>query len=949
MKRNKALLFICIILVFAMVMAMAAGCSPKGDDDDTYLDDNKGGNKSIVLNGADRGITFTVLAGEDRSDIESLITVVHSPTETVQNVEIVAKGNGRYIVYPPVGRYIKGEIYKIRIKDPLCFEGQDSKVKEIAFNVTQDSVESVKVVDGILQFDKERISGQTDYFAKRDNSEQQEMFGTFNLQANGAEVNAGDIILVNNNDTQEAYKVEKSTKFAEGMLNIAYVKPQMNEVYNEFTVSDSKSIGADSDIEFIYDEFAESVEDSELAQAAVTVFGAKPTFNFDVKKVDDAIKVKVGMTIPSVVAIDEFKTDLVIEFDCTIKVVANVNVDLDGNEVDAGVIAYVYNNVQTTVKLQSGYSFSDVTNLTELIEKTAQMEEAEAGVSAPIFTWIIPIANGAVSVRYQCDLTFSFAFSGSFGVTIGSDFNYMVGATYDKVAGVDTFAQVLDKKVNSVEVDLSGSAKVKIGLANTLSLDILAGVLGLGIRAEVGNFNGLYGFMNTGNLLDENSTVSASVYFEGGFYYDIDLLLAISIGRIANISIGDISKAIDITQGEIVLYKAGEESVITNIVSNNTIVLSAVETKLPEYDGYAYSLKNRGAEYATKVSLDSIEWNGTDLAIADGVVTVLNPDRKFTKELTLKYETTYGKTIDVVTTFVYDGTVRMEKSDFDYNKSNSATNKNDIKIKLEGTMINGSEQVSANIADASYSVGTLTIPYESVAALENGSHVVEIKVNSATCYANINVSGVATATSYASGSEYLVFTAEQIANMSNGDDFSGKMLVLQNDIDMNGATLNTIAKFNGSLDGNGYKIFNYSVVGEADNNVAFIGKNNGVVKNLTLEGNVDVALAVKTGNNYNVAGVVAQNNGRIENVIFSGAVNVETTTLNAFVEIKIVAGVAESNGIAGITVENASIKAVSKFDIANVIFFIDGSVDDVETSCTNAAVKNGALVKFKTL
>lgn len=948
MKRNKALIFICIILVFAMVLAMAAGCQKKGDDDDANLNNGIGGNKSIVLNGADRGITFTVLAGEDRSDIESLITVVNSTTGAVQDVEIVAKGNGRYIVYPPAGRYVKGEIYKIIIKDPLCFDGQDSKVKQITFNVTQDSLESVSVVDGILQFDKERVSGQMDYFAKRDNSEQQEKFGTFNLQVNGAEVNVGDVILVNDKDAQEAYKVEKATKYADGMMNIAYVKPQMNEVYNEFTVEDSKSLSADSNIE-IEDEFEliEAVENSELANAAVTFFGAKPTFNFDVKKVDDAIKVKVSMTIPSVVAIDDFKTDLVIEFDCTIKVIANVNVDMEGNEVDAGVIAYVYNNVETTVKLQSGYSFSDVTNLTELIEKTAQMEEAEAGVAAPIFTWVIPIANGAVSVRYQCDLTFSFAFAGSFGVTIDSDFNYMVGATYDKEAGVDTFAQVIDKKVNSVEVDLSGSAKVKLGLANTLSLDVLAGVLGLGIRAEVGNFNGLYGFMNTGNLLDENNTVSASVYFEGGFYYDIDLLLAISIGKIANISIGDISKAIDITQGEIVLYKAGEESVITNITSNNTIVLSAVETKLPEYDGFAYNLKNRGAEYATKVSLDSIEWNGTDLAIANGVVTVLNPEKRFNKQLILKYETTYGKTIDVVTTFVYDGTVHMGKADFDYNKS-AATNKQNIEISLEGTMINGSEQVSANIEGARYNAGTLTIPYKSLAALENGSHVVEIKVNSATCYANINVSGVATATSYASGSEYLIFAAEQIANMSNGDNFSDKTLVLQNDIDMKGAVLNTIADFNGVLDGNGHKIYNYTVAGAAGNNVAFIGNNNGVVKNLTLEGNVDVALAVKTRNDYNVAGVVAQNNGAIENVVFSGAVNVETTTLNAFIEIKVVAGVANGDA-AGVTVENASIKAVSKFDIANVTFYIDGSVDNVETSCANAAVKNGALVKFKTL
>ena len=144
------------------------------------------------------------------------------------------------------------------------------------------------------------------------------------MQANGAEVNVGDVILVNDdaNNSQEAYKIEKSTKIAEGMLNIAYVKPQMNEVYTEFNVSDSK--GTDfGEVEFIYDELEEAVENSELAQAAVSFFGAKPTFNFDVKKVEDVIKVKVGMTIPGVVAIDDFKTDLVIEFDCAIKVVAD--------------------------------------------------------------------------------------------------------------------------------------------------------------------------------------------------------------------------------------------------------------------------------------------------------------------------------------------------------------------------------------------------------------------------------------------------------------------------------------------------------------------------------------------------------------------------------------------------------------------------------------------------
>ncbi len=177
-------------------------------------------------------------------------------------------------------------------------------------------------------------------------------------------------------------------------------------------------------------------------------------------------------------------------------------------------------------------------------------------------------------------------------------------------------------------------------------------------------------------------------------------------------------------------------------------------------------------------------------------------------------------------------------------------------------------------------------------------------------------------------------------------DYAGKKLVLKNDIDMNGAVINPIGVFNGSLDGNGYTISNYTVEGMYDNNVAFIATNNGTVKNLTLAGDVNAVIAAKTRNDYKVAGVVAVNNGTLSNVNITGAVNVESTTLNAFVTIKVMASVAEGN-TDGVSAD-VTIKAVSKFDIANVTFYIDGSVDEskVEKSCTNAAVKDGALIKF---
>ena len=456
MRKNKAIIFISIILVFAMVLAIAAGCQKTpGDDPNSSLGIGNSGVGSAVIDNAHKGITFAVLADENASNVKEMITVVKTTTKEVVDVEVVEEGKDKYVVYPPAGFYTLGEIYKITIDKTLRFEGYSENVKEISFTVTQDLMQSVQYVDGLLQFDKARIFAQFESFAKRENSEQQETFGSFNLQANGAEINIGDVILINDKDSglQEAYKVEDCKRVDNTMVGISYVKPQIEEVYDEFTVEETQSMSADSDVEFIYEEVQEALDNSELAQAAVTFFGAKPTFNFDVKKVDDAIKAKIIMTIPSVVAIGELKTNLVLEFDCTIKVDAKVNVDLDGNEVDTGVIAYVFNTVDTTIKLESNYNISQVTNLTELIEKTAQMEDAEASVSAPLFTWILPIANGAVSVRYQCDLAFSFAFSGSFGVKISSDFNYMLGATYNKGDGVNTFAETLDGNgVKSVEI-----------------------------------------------------------------------------------------------------------------------------------------------------------------------------------------------------------------------------------------------------------------------------------------------------------------------------------------------------------------------------------------------------------------------------------------------------------------------------------------------------------------
>ncbi len=939
MRKNKLALFVSIILVVAMVMACAVGCKPKGDGGTTA----GGKDGTVSLNNVDRGANFVVLADEKSTDVESKIKVVKTATGEVVTGPIV-NTNGKYRVYPPVGYYELGQTYKISIDSSLKFEGYDGNIKNIVFVVTQDRLSNISVKDGLLVFDAKNVYDKSEEY-KLDEAGEQQIGGTMKLQTNGVQVNKGDVIIINNADTglQEAYKVEKNFDVESNTAAVInYSKPQMNEVYNVFEVQETQALEEDSNIEFTYDETLEAIENSDLAKAAFEFFGSKPTFDFNINKVAAEngrlnINVVVGMTIPNVVNVNGTNlADLKISFDCMIGVEAKVNVNMQGEEVDCGVITYVYNSVETNVTISTGYSFDEVTNLTELIEKANQLEEVEAGVAVPMFTWVLPVANGAVSVRYQCDLHFAFNFSGRFGVKVNTDFNYVLGATYSKEDGVATVADVIEGSgFKNVEIKIEGSAKAKIGLANTLALDILAGVVSLGIKAEVGNFNGLYGYASTGNLLEENAAFTGALYFEGGFYYDIDLIVAISVGSIVNLN-----QKVDIAQDEIVLYTAGQRQLIKSIEANKEINLTAMETPVPEFVAVGYDLKS--GEFDTTVNFADTAFDNEDLSIENGIIKI--------KDAAAVIDTVIPLTYNGITSNLrvkYDGSVVFDKAVYTYDKS-GVDRAQDVKIKLSGKMIDGSEVVETEVGSYNPNTSTVTIGYKDVAAMANGTNAVAIVVNGTQFDATIEVKGTVEALGFMFGNDYEIFSAEQIADISAksnaGIDFAGIRFKLVNDIDMSGMTIAPIKKFTGSLDGNGKTVSGYVVDGVVDNASAFIAKNLGIVKNLTLDGTVNATIAAKTGKDYLVSGAIAKNLGRVENVTVSGDINMTSTSLNAFVTITVMSSICENRGIAEGVSANVSIDAVSKFDVANVRIRIDGSAE-YQFKCQNAATSAGAFIK----
>ncbi|CVI67673.1 The GLUG motif protein [Eubacteriaceae bacterium CHKCI004] len=151
---------------------------------------------------------------------------------------------------------------------------------------------------------------------------------------------------------------------------------------------------------------------------------------------------------------------------------------------------------------------------------------------------------------------------------------------------------------------------------------------------------------------------------------------------------------------------------------------------------------------------------------------------------------------------------------------------------------------------------------------------------------------------------YEISTAADLMGLAQlvneGNDFSGKTIKMTGNIDLSGIDNWTpIGKFpgvpadnrsfNGTFDGNGYTIRNFRIHDETDytdvNNVNFIDDNyalfsyiyNATIKNLTVEGNInliDPVNDIKVTNRGFTGGIIGYSfNSTVENCSFSGTIN----------------------------------------------------------------------------
>jgi hypothetical protein len=168
-----------------------------------------------------------------------------------------------------------------------------------------------------------------------------------------------------------------------------------------------------------------------------------------------------------------------------------------------------------------------------------------------------------------------FAFSGELGVEAVATSGFAAEVKYNP-ATEEKSAKIYETEglaFKSVEVGFDANATIYLGVEASIKFELLAGVISVGIGAEVGNFNRIYGDVTSTNLLDKEA-ISAlyGYYFEGGIYYDVKFLY--SVAKIK-------SGAISFLGGrqEKVLYTAGSQYEITYL-DDATMTVSTAEQDL---------------------------------------------------------------------------------------------------------------------------------------------------------------------------------------------------------------------------------------------------------------------------------------------------------------------------------------------------------------------------------
>lgn len=932
MRKNRLLLCIALMLVFAMSLAMFVACADDQTEQpvdpgttDTPGTETDGPTGGITIGGGSTvvdGDTVTVngLSAQKEFVVNGGVTDFAVFVETTSGKQPVsdyeyyagADNKGVVYLYSPSTGWPKSGVVVIELYNGAYLEDYpDAKV--LKFTVARES-NGVQVIDGIRVYDAARANVKV-----TNTDEYGDTYGSVTLMGMSRGFEKDEVFILENEDgTQAAFKALDDAAPTAGVVTVNFIKPELTEVFEKFDVNTTTALTEDSMI-VIEENLEEQLNNSEIGLAAVDIFQSAPEFGVNVDLVDGVLKVDITITVPNVVAINgQANSDLVINLHNEMTVNLNADIDIDTISEYFDVSADIKNDITATVTLGANANVSQVANVQDLFSKLVALANSsnENPTAISLFKWTLPIGNGVASISYDADLVFAFNFSGKIGVEAQATLDYTVGAKYSEETGIEMYSeQSEDNGFHDLTVDLYGMAELKVGIDQRVSFDILAGVLGIGLQAELGNYNRIYGYGVTTDLInDEEDAMNGGFYFVGGFYYDVNLTYGLKIGSLLNVS----DKA-DIAAGEVELYDAGNRYVEVGLVqAADAVALTAKQSLVPAiYEVELFDLVTQ-TESTAPIDASELVFTGAEgLTFTSGVVNVNEGMDEVNTVVTVKY----GNFDSVKTTYTFSAEKPMlDVDNGTVDKASKVITDKVVTITYDGIseeMISVSDNaVVKNIAVAD-NEAVVTLDGRELLKLETGVQNVVFTVDGYELTYALALENTVSATQFREGNTYTIFTADQVKDLANHGTYADMTLVITDDIDLGGATIAPIANFEGTIEGSNKTISGYVIDSMSGNNAAFIAVNNGEVRNLTLDGTVKVAFDGKTGNDYKVAGLAAVNNGTIKNVTVKGVVDVESNSLSAFIDIDAAMVAATGNAPVESTAEG-TVNVTVAFDLANV-------------------------------
>lgn len=932
MRKNRLLLCIALMLVFAMSLAMFVACADDQTEQpvdpgttDTPGTDTDGPTGGITIGGGSTvvdGDTVTVngLSAQKEFVVNGGVTDFAVFVETTSGKQPVsdyeyyagADNKGVVYLYSPSTGWPKSGVVVIELYNGAYLEDYpDAKV--LKFTVARES-NGVQVIDGIRVYDAARANVKV-----TNTDEYGDTYGSVTLMGMSRGFEKDEVFILENEDgTQAAFKALDDAAPTAGVVTVNFIKPELTEVFEKFDVNTTTALTEDSMI-VIEENLEEQLNNSEIGLAAIDIFQSAPEFGVNVDLVDGVLKVDITITVPNVVAINgQANSDLVINLHNDMTVNLNADIDIDTISEYFDISADIKNDMTATVTLGANANVSQIANVQDLFSKLVALANSsnDNPTAISLFKWTLPIGNGVASISYDADLVFAFNFSGKIGVEAQATLDYTVGAKYSEETGIEMYSeQSEDNGFHDLTVDLYGMAELKVGIDQRVSFDILAGVLGIGLQAELGNYNRIYGYGVTTDLInDEEDAMNGGIYFVGGFYYDVNLTYGLKIGSLLNVS----DKA-DIVSGEEELYSAGNRNVEVGLVQTaDAVALTAKQSLVPAiYEVELFDLVTQ-TESTAPIDASELVFTGADGLTFDGsVVNVNEGENDVNTVVTVKY-----KNFDSVKT-TYTFSAAMPMLDVDngtVDKSSKVITDKVVTITYDGItreMISVSDNVVVKSIVVNDNEAVVTLDGRELLKLETGVQNVVFTVDGYELTYALALENTVLATQFREGNTYTIFTADQVKDLANHGTYADMTLVITDDIDLGGATIAPIANFEGTIEGSNKTISGYVIDSMSGNNAAFIAVNNGEVRNLTLDGTVKVAFDGKTGNDYKVAGLAAVNNGTIKNVTVKGIVDVESNSLSAFIDIDAAMVAATGNEPVDATAEG-TVDVTVAFDLANV-------------------------------